>query len=324
MSFNEDITKLIEKKRNVKPTTMKAYLLNLNKIMKLVDVEPTINNLDKCLKNPEKVMDSLSDKKSSTIRNYLASIVVYLSLDEKNDKLVDIYRKLMDKYQKENNENIANNKKSDKQEQNWASLSELRKILQTYKKDLDRTGALKKDELNKKDFDTLQKWVVGNLYIGDEENPPLRNDYIMDIISLSDYNRLSEDKRKKQNFLVVKNKLSKFFSLGEFKTSDKFGIKEITVGKTLNKVLNVWLKYNKTKHLILNSKGEPISPNSLTKLLIKVFEPTGKSISSSLLRSIYISEKFPVKEDPEKEEKQELASNMLHSVGVQQSIYSKK
>jgi len=323
MSFNNLVTEMIEKKRNVKDTTMHAYLLNLNKILKLMDMEATIPNLNKALKNSDGVMEALSNKKASTIRNYLAAIVVYLSIDEKNSELVATYRELMDKYQKENNETISNNKKTQGQQANWSSLSDLRKILSNYKKELDRTGALKKDELTKKEFDTLQKWVVGNLYIGDESNPPLRNDYIMDIISKKDYDKLSESQLKKQNYLVVTNKSNKKFSLGEFKTSEKFGIKEIPVGMKLNKVLNIWLKYNNSKHLILNSKGDAISPNSLTKLLNKVFESSGKSISSSLLRSIYISEKFPPVDDMA-EEKEELANQMLHSVGVQQNIYAKK
>lgn len=319
MSFNDDITKLILEKRNVKESSLKAYLLNLNKILKLEGLEATVSNLNKTLEDSEEVMNILKDKKASTIRNYLASIVVYLSLSEKNSELVKTYRELMDKYQKENNEGLSNNQKSESQKKNWSSLKELQDIVKSYKKELDRTGALKKDKLSKKDFDTLQKFVVGSLYIGDPENPPLRNDYIMNIIFKSQYDELTEEEKKRLNYLVIVNRSNKFFSLGEYKTSDKFGIKEIKVGKILNRILNIWLKYNESPYLILNSKGEKITPNSLTKLLTKIFEPTGKNISSSMLRHIFITEKFP----PQTEEKIELANSMLHSVGVQGSVYAK-
>jgi site-specific recombinase XerD len=319
MSFNDDITKLILEKRNVKESSLKAYLLNLNKILKLEGLEATVSNLNKTLEDSEEVMNILKDKKASTIRNYLASIVVYLSLNEKNSELVKTYRELMDKYQKENNEGLENNQKSESQKKNWSSLKELQDIVKSYKKELDRTGALKKDKLSKKDFDTLQKYVVGSLYIGDPENPPLRNDYIMNIIFKSQYDELTEEEKKRLNYLVIVNRSNKFFSLGEYKTSDKFGIKEIKVGKILNRILNIWLKYNESPYLILNSKGEKITPNSLTKLLTKIFEPTGKNISSSMLRHIFITEKFP----PQTEEKIELANSMLHSVGVQGSVYAK-
>ena len=83
--------------------------------------------------------------------------------------------------------------------------------------------------------------------------------------------------------------------------------------------MNIWLKYNESPYLILNSKGEKITTNSLTKLLTKIFEPTGKNISSSMLRHIFITEKFP----PQTEEKIELADKMLHSKEVQGSVYAK-
>lgn len=321
MDFSKDVSEKILKKRNIKQTSIDAYLLNLKKVMKLMEISPSIPNLNKILKKPNDIMKKLENKKASTIRNYLAAIVVYLSIDaEKNEKLLKEYRELMDKFQKQNNEMIANGKKTETQNKNWATLDELRKVLKNYKSQLDRDGSLKKDELSKREFDLLQKYVVGSLYIADDENPPLRNDFSeMEIISESDYKRLSEKQKEATNYLVVKNKSNKFFSLGNYKTSDKFGVKEIKVGKTLNKILNIWLKYNKSKFLILNSKGDPISPNSLTKLLIKTFEPTGKKISSSLLRSIYISEKFP----PQTKEKQETADLMLHSKNTQQNIYAK-
>ena len=318
--MNQQITDKINKKRNVKSTTLNAYLLNLNKLLKLGDLTPSTENLDKLLQNSDNVMDLLNGKKASTLRNYLASIVVYLSLDEKNLELVKTYRTLMDTYQKQNNESYAGNKKSEKQKENWTTISELQKVLGNYKKQLDRDGSLKKDELSKKEFDLLQKWLVGSLYIGDESNPPLRNDYIMDIVGSKDYDRLDVETKQKNNYLVVKNKSNKMFSLGEYKTSQKYGVKEIKVGKKLNTVLNVWLKYNKSKHLILNANGDQITPNSLTKLLIKIFEPSGKKISSSMLRSIYISEKFP----PQTDEKTELADLMLHSKEIASEVYAKK
>jgi len=318
--MNQEITEKIMKKRNVKSTTLNAYLLNLNKLLKLGDLTPSTENLDKLLQNSDNVMDLLNGKKASTLRNYLASIVVYLSLDEKNLELVKTYRTLMDTYQKQNNQSYAGNKKSEKQKENWTTISELQKVLGNYKKQLDRDGSLKKDELSKKEFDLLQKWLVGSLYIGDESNPPLRNDYIMDIVGSKDYDRLDIETKQKNNYLVVKNKSNKMFSLGEYKTSQKYGVKEIRVGKKLNTVLNVWLKYNKSKHLILNANGDQITPNSLTKLLIKIFEPSGKKISSSMLRSIYISEKFP----PQTDEKTELADLMLHSKEIASEVYAKK
>ena len=320
MSFSENLSEKILKKRDIKVSSLRAYILNLQKLLKLSGEDISISNLDTLLKDTDLIMDLLEDKKPSTKRNYLAAIIVYLSVDEKNKKLVETYRELMDKFAKENIELISDNKKTKSQEDKWTTINELRKVLKEYKRELDRKGSLKKNELTKKELDLLQKWVVGNLYIGDEENPPLRNDYIMKVVTSSQYNTLSEKQREETNYLIVKNKSNKTFSLGNYKTKDKYGIKEIKVGKSLNKVLNIWLKYNKTDNLLLNSKGESMTANGLTKYLTKVFSPTGKNISSSIIRSIYITEAFP----PETEEKKELADLMLHSKEVQGSVYAKE
>ena len=88
----------------------------------------------------------------------------------------------------------------------------------------------------------------------------------------------------------------------EYKTSGKYGENQVKVGKKLNSVLNIWLKYNKTDSLLLNSQGKPMSANGLGKEIKKVFEPTGKNISVNMLRHIFISEKYPKEKLDEKAE----------------------
>ena len=71
----------------------------------------------------------------------------------------------------------------------------------------------------------------------------------------------------------------------------------------------------------MNSKGDKLTKNGLSKFLTKTFSPTGKKISASMLRKIKISNEFDAEEV---EKKQKLAKEMNHSVGVQQSVYLKK
>lgn len=318
MDFKEDIKNLIEKTRSIRESSLNAYVANLSKLLKMADMEVNMTNLNKLLSKPKEVIDLLDGRKHSTIRNYLASIVVITSAQDK-DKLTDEYRKLMEEYAKEYTNHIKENNKSEKQNENWVSLAELEKVLKSYKREITEKKILKKTELSKKELDLLQKYVVGNLYIGDESNPPLRNDYIMEIISEADYKRLEEAEKKKQNYLVVKNSANKYFSIGEYKTSGKYGVKTFPIGKNLNRVLNMWLKFNKSKYLLLNSKNSPMTANGLTKYIQKVFEPTGKKIGASMLRHIYITEKLA----PLKAQQNELSDKMLHSTAVQQDVYVK-
>lgn len=319
MDFKEAIKKKIESTRTIRESSLNAYVANLSKLLKMADEEVNMTNLNKLLSKPKHIIELLEGRKHSTIRNYLASIVVITSAQDK-DELTEEYRKLMEEYSKEYTNHIKENSKSEKQNENWVSLAELEKVLKSYKKEIDQKKILKKEELTKKDMDLLQKYVVGNLYIGDDSNPPLRNDYIMEIISEADYKRLDEAGKKATNYLVVKNSANKYFSIGEYKTSGKYGVKTFPIGKNLNRVLNMWLKFNKSKYLLLNSKNSPMTANGLTKFIQKVFEPTGKKISSSLLRSIYATEKLA----PIKKQQQELADKMLHSTAVQQTVYVKE
>ena len=140
------------------------------------------------------------------------------------------------------------------------------------------------------------------------------------IIRESDYDKLSEDDLDENNYLVVKSRTNKFFHFGNYKTKKSHGIKKIPVGKILNSVLNIWLKFNTTDYLLLDTHGQKMNSNQLSKYINKVFSPTGKKISANLLRHIYITEKFPVEET---NDKKEVASNMGHSVDTQNS-YAKK
>ena len=95
----------------------------------------------------------------------------------------------------------------------------------------------------------------------------------MTVVSLNDCRDLSEEALT-NNCLVALSRNKKFFSLGEYKTAGKHGLKRVDLGGRLNSVMNIWLKYNRSKSLINTSKGEPTSPNGLTKLLNKTFEST--------------------------------------------------
>ena len=316
MTFIETIRKEIGEKRKLRPSSINAYVGNINKLHKLM-FDTEIKDLD-FLKDKKKVMETIENKKLSTRKTYLASIVVTLMAFDKDDKLISYYRDEMEDLAKKFNADMEEQNKSDTQDKNWVSLEALRKVMRKYRNELNEKGIFKKEELTNKEFDLLQKWIVSSLYILDD-NPPLRNDYIMDVISNKDYEKLTDDEKREKNYLVIKSRNNKSFSLGEYKTSGKYGTKLIPVGKKLNSALNIWLKFNKTGHLLLNSKREPMTANGLTKYLQKVFAPTGKNISSSMIRHIFISEKFPA----QNKEKDELADKMAHSVN-QQTLYSKK
>ena len=318
----DTLRRAIDEKRNIKPNSLNAYVISISKLHKATEGDGEFKNLD-FLKDTKEIKEFLSSLKLSTQKNYLASIIV--SLDAMNtkgkyDDLIKEYREILDDTHNKYVEDYENGEKSESQKKNWASMKELKKVMAMYLRDIKERELFSKEELNKKQMALMQKWVIANLFLN-EENPPTRLDYSpMEIISKGEYDKLDEEERKENNYLVVLSRNNKFFSFNEYKTSGKYGENQVKVGKKLNSVLNIWLKYNKTDSLLLNSQGKPMSANGLGKEIKKVFEPTGKNISVNMLRHIFISEKYPKEK---LDEKSQDAKKIGHSVDMQEK-YSKK
>jgi len=321
----EWLSKKIDEKRNIKANSLKAYTISIKKLHNAIfdndnDVL-NIKNLD-FLKDEKKVLDAIKDLKPNTQKNYLSSIIVSLDAvdDKKYEKELKEYRDVLDSLNKEYYKQLDKNEKTEDQNKNWVSMKALKRVMNSYKADLIDRDVFKKDKLSKRQLDILQKWVVANLYLHDD-NPPIRLDYgSMKMLKESEYKNLSEEELESNNYLVVKSRTNKLFHFGTYKSKKTYGIKKIPVGKILNSVLNIWLKYNETDYLLIDTRGKPMTSNQLSKFIIRVFEPTGKRITANLLRHIYISEKHPVEVN---DSKKETADKMLHSVDTQ-SKYSKK
>jgi len=257
--------------------------------------------------------------KTSTQNNYLNAIIAGLeTMGNQEHNNIAPFRKLM----MENNEETFNKSmeqsKSVTQTENWLSLKELQQVSKRYNKELLFRKTFKKtaEEVTPAERELLKNWLISSLYTADPvNNPPLRADYAgMKIISADDYARLDEEGLKK-NYLVIKNKTKKVFSLGKYKTASIYGIKHIPVAAKLNTVLNKFLKLHTKDHLFYNCSGKTVlTSNAFAKLVPRVFESTGKHITINLLRHVVISE-FDT--SPPLAMKAALADKMCHGVGTQ-------
>lgn len=300
-----DLKKLIKDKRpSIKDSSLKAYLISLKKM----NNNEEIKNLN-YLKESKNIFEIIEKLALSTKRSYLTSILVVLGAFNKEafNSVLEIYRKRLQELNNEYNKKIDTHEKTDKQSKNWVSLKQLSKVRNFYKKELEEKGILKKDVLFPKQKDLVQKYLVSALYT---LQPPIRLDYgSMKII------RKLEDDDGKKNFLLVKGRNKKTFIFNDFKNKKNLGTQKQEVNSKLNSVINLWLKYNKTDNFLMNSKGELMVENSLSKYIKKVFEPTKKNITLNLLRHIYISENIDL--EAVKKSK-ELAKTMMHSTGLQE------
>ncbi len=311
---SDDISK---DRPQLKSNTIKQYVINLNKLKKIYDTD----NYD-FLKKPKDVMDKLSDLHYLSQRNILNAIVVLLralNSDEKYDDLLEEYGKLRD----ELNDKYSNEQKtgviSDKQSKNFATTEEVFKMINDMDKDLQSIKKKNKDNITKKEMQLLQAYTLFNIYA----RMPFRNDVAgMTAINQASYKKLSDDEKKENNYLVVPSKGNMYFVLNKYKTSKKYEELDLPIeDKDLRKILKYYLKMNGMGILFKTSTGKPLTRIELSKVLLKYSKKyMNKSISTTLLRKIYLSSKYSdMKDELEKDNKV-----MGHSKAVALDTYVKK
>jgi len=315
MSDKDNLMETLKKSRpNAKDSTIKMYTSNLLKLQKLMDTDNF-----KFLEKPDNVKDKVSELHFTTQRNYYNAVIVYLMAvkDKKDDPLIEEYVEIRDALNKQYEDEQATGVISDKQKNNFVDISEVNKMIEDMATEIKNRKIKKKEDLTAKDKALLQSYILFNIYT----RLPMRNDLAgMEAINKRAYNKLSEEDKKEKNYLVI-NKNKMFMVLNNYKTSAKYKELDIDIPKDLEKLLRLYIRVNGMGVLFKSSTGKPLSRNALSQLLLKETKKRmGKSISTTMLRKIYLSSKYgKVKEEMEKD-----AKVMGHSTGVAQSVYIKK
>ena len=306
---------------NLKDNTIKQYESNLNKLKKIFDADDW-----EFLKDPQEVKDNISHLHFTSQRNHYNAIIVLLmalNQDEKYSSLIEDYGEMRDELNDQYNKQSGTI--SDKQAPNFATMEEINQMINKMGEELKAMKLRKKESLTSKEKALLQIFVLFNLY----SKIPLRNDVAdgMESIRKAKYNKLStEDKKSKNWLLMEKNKLS--FVLNNYKTNKTYGQKTIDIeDKDLKRLLRYYIKVNGDGILFKSSTGKPLTRNALSQLLLKWSKKyMNKSVSTTLMRKIVASHHFG--EGTEfaklKQQQEDLANKMGHSVGVMNKVYIKE
>ena len=302
---------------SLKTNTIKQYTTNLNKLKKMFDTD----NYD-FLKKPEDVMDKLSDLHYLSQRNILNAVIVLLMAlndDKKYDELLEEYGKLRDELNNKYNDEQKSGVISDKQSKNFATTEEVFNMINEMADELKPLKKKSNDNITKKEKQLLQAYVLFNIYA----RMPFRNDVAgMMSINQAAYKKLSDEEKKENNYLVVPSKGNLYFVLNKYKTSKKYEELDLKIeDKDLRKILSYYLKVNGMGVLFKTSTDKPLTRIELSKVLLKYSKKyMNKSISTTLLRKIYLSSKYGnMKEELEKDNKV-----MGHSKQVALDTYVKK
>jgi hypothetical protein len=104
----------------------------------------------------------------------------------------------------------------------------------------------------------------------------------------------------------------------QHKTMGAYGSITLDISDELNAILLEWAPNCIDSRLLSTARGKEVSGTSFTNLMYIIF---GKKISTDMIRKIYITEKL--KSIGSLAEREKLASDMGHSVVIQEFMYNK-
>jgi len=296
--------------RQLSQNSINLYKRNL---LKLNDNKP-IRSFN-FLKNKEEILNKIKELKPTTQRSYIISICSVLRDIPKYKKMYEEYFELLKDF---NNDLKVNTDKSEKQEKNWISQEEVLSVHKKLKEDV-MNLLQKKRKIDKAVFNKLLNYMILSLYT--LINPRRNKDYsLMKIASNTD--------DENYNYLMIDKKNTMKFLLNKYKTDKKYHSVEIDVPDDLKEVIQLYLKYHPLKAelkkkdydipFLVDEQGKGLKNSTeITKILNKIF---GKKISSSMLRNIFLTDKYGnVMEELKKDTKA-----MATSVDVAMNNYIKE
>ena len=319
--MTESLAALIRKSRpNIKDNTIQSYIGYINKLYHNINSSTAPPTNYDWLTDVDQVKKAIEVYQSTTKKNIFNAIVVGLGALGQDKEIIETYSLLRDNEHKNYETMVKNHQKSKKQEENWVELSEIDDILKRLKRQANEVYKSKKVYNEKRDYPILQQYIVLLTY----RHIPMRNDLAnMRVITPQEYEAMTEEQRDSANYLVGAPKTPFYFQINQYKTKKTFGQKRIKIPPVLNKEIRRWLTINKSGYFITNaSKRNPITPNGITKLLTTLFqEHTGKSVSTSMIRHIYLSDKY--KSEIAKQKEKEADSHAMGHSLAQQMDYVK-
>ena len=244
---------------------------------------------------------------TATQKSYSGTLITLLDLypNKLNKKAIDIYKNFiskedMDQYIQEQD------KKTEKQADNWLNLDELLQIKNKLNEQIKQINFEKK--LNQKEYLTILKNFILSLYLN--LAPRRSSDYTL--------MKIGPDEDESYNYLNLDKKELIF---NQYKTKKTYGkqIIDISNNKELLEDLNLYLKYRKSDNdfLLIKSNGKPFNQtNDMTKTLNQIF---GKKISTQMLRNIYLTSKYGSVKNDLKQDTTEMGTSMKCAL----NIYSK-
>ena len=263
-----DLGDLIKEKRpKLSVSSLKTYKSILTNLYR--KCFPDDNEIDLKKFDDEKcIMEHLKDIVFSKRKTILAALVVITGNKE--------YTKMMSSDINEYNKEQLLQKKDGKFE-NMIEISDVEKVMKKLEKET--KPLFKKENLDMKDYQKIQDYILLALTSGIYQAPRRSLDWVMKVKGYD---------AEKDNYVDMKKKE---FVFNNFKTKSSKGQQICEIPKPLFAILKKWIAIlpSDMDYLLFDGKGGAITPSQITHRLNNIF---GKPISTSMLRHIFLTSKF--------------------------------
>lgn len=259
-------TTLRENRPNLSDSSVRTYVSILSNIYKRV--YPNDESYDiKKFDNTNLFIDFLKDTPFNKRKTILASLVVISGKSE--------YNKIMMNDVGEHKAQELKQEKNQKQKDNWLEFDEIKNIFDNQEK---ATKFLySKTPHSAGDLQAIQNYILLALTSGIFIPPRRSIDWIM---------KWKNFDESKDNYVDLKKNM---FIFQNYKTAKNYHKVEIPLPKKLKNILTKWFKINPTDYILFDKYFKPINATKITERLNNVF---GKKLSTSMLRHIFITDKF--------------------------------
>lgn len=282
---------LAEKKPDASESTLKTYTSILSTFAKkTLGKEATFEAAKEYLEDVDKVLENQNEDAPLSSRKTLMSALYAMTGDKQ-------YHSVMMSLSSKHTSEIRKQEKNEKQEENWMSFSEVMDVVEKYRKD---TARLFQSKVPLQGYDLMkaQQYLILALTTG-VFIPPRRS---------LDWTDMNIRNPEPTNNYIDKSK----FHFVTYKTAKTYGEQTVEMPRKLRMLLTKWMRINPSDHLLVNMDYTRMQTSRLTRELNAIF---GKNISTSLLRNIYVTEKFG--HMPKLTDMEDVAEKMAHDVSMQ-------
>ena len=294
--FMLEIHRKLMSQREVAETTATQYI----KYLYSLNNQRPFTNLT-WMKNKEFIDQRLKEFSLNTQKTMLACMVSVLSLYKDTGSYKKIYAHWYNEMQAKRDEKADSSEKSEKQAHNWLDWNVVVSHQQRLQDDCHKFENLR--SLTPVQYEHLLHYLVISLFT---EIPPRRNQDYQFMMILKKY---SGKESNDFNYLSID---SQQFVFNKYKTANVHGQQIIDIPNKLMDIINLYLKFypNKNKsYFLVDYNNKPIlAVNAVTRILNRIF---GKNVGVSMLRHIYLSDKYNI------DEMEEDAYKMGHTVDMQ-------